>query len=362
MLPLPRFRVLRPRSLAEALDTLAVNGSDDGPTVANADAWGSRPVRLLAGGTDLVPNLKHGLLDVETVVALKALPGLRGVMRRMDAGAGEGELAIGALTSIAHAAAHADVLAAWPALARAWGQIAGPQLRAMGTVGGNLCLDTRCTYYNQTAHWREALGSCLKRDGTKCHVVPGGTRCVAAMSSDGATMLLALGGAAVVTSAARGARVVPLASWFAGEGRRNTVLAADEMLIEACVPAPAPGAFAGYQKLRARNAIDFPLLSVAVAGNIAPDGTLAAARVVVGALGAKPREVSGLDAIAHGRRPTLELFTALGEAAGQQCRPLTNIPVDPDWRRAMVPVLVRRALAQALGLPAGPPVLEPVSA
>jgi len=359
MLPLPRFRVLRPRSLAEALDALAANGADDGPTVKNADAWGSRPVRLLAGGTDLVPNLKHGLLDVETVVALKALPGLRGVAR--DA-AEAGALKIGALTSIAHAAADGAVAAAWPALARAWGEIAGPQLRVMGTVGGNLCLDTRCTWYNQTAHWREALGYCLKREGTKCHVVPGGTRCVAAMSSDGATMLLALGGSAVLASAARGERVVALADWFAGEGRRNTVIAADEILVEARVPLPVAGAFAGYQKLRVRGAIDFPLLSVAVAGVAAPDGALQSARIVVGALGAKPREVGGLDAIARGQRPTPELFTALGEAAMKQCKPLTNIPVDPDWRHAMVPVLVRRAFAQALGLPAGPPLLEPVSA
>ena len=347
MLPLPRFRLVRPGSLAEALDLLA-SGTGTGE---------SRTVRPLAGGTDLVPNLKHGLYDCATVVVLKALPGLRGVTRRDD-----GVFAVGALTTIANAAADPALAHAWPALARAWGQIAGPQLRAMGTVGGNLCLDTRCTYYNQTALWREALGYCLKRTGSRCHVVPGGTRCVAAMSSDGATMLLALGGAIVLRSAARGERVVALDKWFVGEGRSNTAIENDELVVEARVPAPAPGAFAGYQKLRTRNAIDFPLLSVAVAGRAAEDGSLASARVVVGALGAKPREVSGLDALVAGQRPSRELFTAIGEAAFKQCRPLTNIPADPEWRHAMVPVLVRRAFAQALGLPAGPPVLEPVPA
>lgn len=348
MLPLPRFRLLRPRSLAEALDALATGtGSGD-----------ARTVRLLAGGTDLVPNLKHGLYDVETLVTLKALPGLRGVARRAD----DGAFAVGALTSLTRAAADATLSGAWPALARAWGQIAGPQLRSMGTVGGNLCLDTRCTYFNQTELWREALGYCLKRTGSKCHVVPGGTRCVAAMSSDGATMLLALGGAAVVTSAARGERVVPLAKWFVGEGRAHTVLAADEILVEARVPAPVPGAFAGYEKLRTRNAIDFPLLSVAVAGQRRADGTIDTARVVVGALGAKPREVNGLDALVAGQPASRDLAHAVGEVAFKQCRPLTNIPVDPDWRHAMVPVLVRRAFARALGLPAGPPLLEPVPA
>jgi 4-hydroxybenzoyl-CoA reductase subunit beta len=361
MLPLPRFRLLRPRSLGEALDALA-GGTGTGDT---------RTVRLLAGGTDLVPNLKHGLYDVATLVALKALPGLRGVVRRAGAGAGDGAgdgagaeagFAVGALTSLTRAAADPALAHAWPALARAWGQIAGPQLRSMGTVGGNLCLDTRCTWYNQTALWREALGYCLKRTGTKCHVVPGGTRCVAAMSSDGATMLLALDASVVVASAARGERTVPLARWFVGEGRANTVLAPDEILIEARVPAPARGAFAGYQKLRTRNAIDFPLLSVAVAGTVREDGALATARVVVGALGAKPREVGGLDGLVAGQPPTRALLEAVGQAAFQQCRPLTNLAVDPEWRHAMVPVLVRRALAQALGLPAGPPVLEPVAA
>jgi CO/xanthine dehydrogenase FAD-binding subunit len=182
------------------------------------------------------------------------------------------------------------------------------------------------------------------------------------MSSDGATMLLALGGSAVLTSAARGERVVPLARWFVGEGRGNTVIADDEILVEARVPVPVPGAFSGYQKLRTRNAIDFPLLSVAIAGTRHADGTLATTRIVVGALGAKPREVSGLDALVSGNAASRELAEAVGQVAFKQCRPLTNIPVDPDWRHAMVPVLVRRAFSRALGLPAGPPVLEPVAA
>ncbi|MEO6461622.1 MAG: FAD binding domain-containing protein [Candidatus Eisenbacteria bacterium] len=352
MLPLPRFRMVRPRSLAEALDALAEGtGAED-----------VRTVRLLAGGTDLVPNLKHGLYDIETLVDLKALPGLRGVARRAGDGDGGDGFAVGALTTLAHAVADPALARAWPALAHAWGEISGPQLRAMGTVGGNLCLDTRCTWVNQTEPWRAALGHCLKRSGTKCHVVPGGTRCVAAMSSDGATMLLALGGSVVVQSAARGERTVPLAQWFLGEGRANTVLAADEILVEARVPAPGPGAFAGYRKLRARNAIDYPLLSVAVAGTAQTDGTLATARVVVGALGARPREVGGLDAIVAGQHPSRDLLEAVGMAAYRQCRPLTNIPVDPEWRHQMVPVLVRRALAGALGLPAGPPVPESVAA
>lgn len=339
MLPLPRFDVVTPRSLDEALAALAAPG---------------RTARILAGGTDLVPNLKHGLLDVDTLVLLARVPGLSGVTRGDD-----GALHVGALTTLARLAADPLVRAAHPALALAVGQIAGPQLRNMGTVGGNLCLDTRCTYYNQTEHWRQALGYCLKRTGTRCHVVPGGTRCVAAVSSDAAPMLTALGASLVVKSAARGERVVSMDAFFVGEGRKNNVVEPDEILVRALVPAPVPGAFGGYQKLRARAAIDFPILSVSVTGAREPDGALRTARVVVGALGSKPREVNGLDAVVAGKPPTPELLAAIGDAAHRQCRPLTNIPVDPEWRHAMVPVLVRRAFAQALGLPAGPPALVP---
>ena len=328
MLPLPRFAFHVPRSLDDALDALASHGG---------------AARLLAGGTDLVPNLKHRLLDVEVLIPLKRLKGMRGVTRQVD-----GTLTIGALTSLSALSSDPAILAAYPALADAVGHIAGPQLRNMGTIGGNLCLDTRCTYYNQTEGWRIALGYCLKRSGTQCHVVPGGTRCVAAVSSDGAPMVTALGGSLVLQSAARGERVVPLDAFFLGEGRKNTVVEPDEILTGVRLPAPAPGAFAGYQKLRPREAIDFPMLSVAVAGTCAPDGTIESARVVVGALGAKPRELSGLQAIVRGKEPSREVFDAVGAQAFKQCRPLTNIAFDPEWRHQMVPVLVRRAFLKAL--------------
>jgi len=339
VLPLPRFDVVLPRTVAEALDVLATRGPS---------------ARLLAGGTDLVPNLKHGLLDVDTLVLLKPLRALDAVTAGADGG-----MRLGALATLSRLAADPAVQRTYPALALALGQIAGPQLRNMGTLGGNLCLDTRCTYYNQTEHWRQALGYCLKRTGTVCHVVPGGTRCVAAVSSDAAPMLTALGATLVAVSATRGERLVAMDAFFVGEGRKNNVIAADEIVTEVRVPAPAPGHFGGYQKLRPRAAIDFPILSVSVVGARDAAGALTAARVVVGALGSKPREVSGVGALVAGRRPSAELFHAVGEAAHRQCRPLTNIPIDPEWRHAMVPVLVRRAFAQALGLPAGPPALVP---
>lgn len=328
MLPLPRLRTLAPASIEEALAALARGGPG---------------TRLVAGGTDLLPNLKHGLQDVEELVLLARVPGLRGVSRGPD-----GSVRLGALTTLSHLARDPVLRETYPALGEAIGQIAGPQLRNMGTLGGNLCLDTRCTYYNQTEHWRRALGYCLKREGTVCHVVPGGTRCVAAVSSDAAPMIMALGGSVMVRSHERGEREIPLGKFFLGEGRKNIAVERDEILVEARLPPPPPGAFAGYQKLRPRASIDFPVLSVAVAGTRLGD-VLQTARVVVSVLGAKPREVSGLGALVEGKRPEPDVIEAVAAAAYRQARPLTNVPIDPEWRHEMVPVLVRRAFARVLG-------------
>lgn len=329
MLPLPPIRTIAPESLEDALELLARGGPR---------------TRLLAGGTDLLPNLKHGLVDVDTLVLLHGVPGLRGVTLGPDGG-----LSIGALTTLAQLAGDRTVRETYPALAKAVGEIAGPQLRNMGTLGGNLCLDTRCRFYNQTAFWRQALGGCLKRDGDVCHVVPGGTRCVAAMSSDSAAILTALGATMVLRSHERGARELPMDRFFQPDGARNTVIEPDEFLLEVRLPPPAPRAFSGYRKLRARASIDFPLLSVAVAGRRTEDGALAAARVVVGVIGARPRELTGVGPIVEGRKPGPALFAELGAAAHRQCKPLENVGADPAWRHAMIPVLVRRTFAEALG-------------
>jgi 4-hydroxybenzoyl-CoA reductase subunit beta len=346
VLTLPRLAWVAPTRLQDALDLLSVNktrAAGDGDVAARRG-----PVIPVAGGTDIVPNLKHRLLEAETLVSLQRLrePFLRGVRVEEDG------VRIGALTAVADAAADPLLQAAHPALARAYSLVASPQLRNMGTVGGNLCLDTRCTYYNQTPFWRQALGYCLKREGTRCHVVPGGTRCVAAHSSDGATMLLALGAEARVAGPG-GERWLGVEDLFLGEGRRNLKIGPEELVLEVRIARPAPGQTAAYQKLRPRAAIDFPALSVAVVARREPDGTVRELRVVVAALGAKPRLVAGLDRLAAGRRADGDLVRQVGETAAKQCHPLTNIPIDTEWRHAMVPVYVRRALADALGDGAG---------
>jgi len=329
MLRLPEFRHHHPASLADALALLRTHAGD---------------VLPIAGGTDLVPNMKHRLFTPGHIVSLKQLDELRGVAVT------GGELVIGAAETLAHLAAHPLVRRHAPSLARAAGLVAGPQLRAMGTIGGNLCLDTRCTYYNQTHFWRQALGFCLKKDGDVCHVTKTGRKCVAANSADTPPALISLG-ASVELESAEDSRHVKVADLFIADGVWNTVRRPDELLTRVRVPLSPPGRRTAFEKLRQRNAIDFPLLNVAVAATIGEGERVESLTVVVSALGARPRIVSGLDDLAAGRPLDAGLVDEVAERAFQQCHPLTNIIVDPDWRRAMVPVHVRRALSAMVGSP-----------
>jgi 4-hydroxybenzoyl-CoA reductase subunit beta len=324
MMTLPDLTVLRPASVAEAVEALRANPG----------------ARLLAGGTDIVPNLKYGMYDTRHLVALRGLSReLRYV--REDGG----DLRLGALCNIEELAQSEVIKARLPALADACRQIAGPQLRRMGTLGGNLCLDTRCVYINQTYFWRSALGFCLKKDGTLCHVVAAGRRCVAAASNDTAPVLLALD-AGVRTVSPRGERVIPLREFYVADGIHNTVLEADELLTEVRVPAAAASRKQAFAKLRTRAAIDFPALNLAVALEL-EGKTVRSVALAVGALAARPVLIKGLEDL-HGRAADARLAEELGRRAHKQCKPLTNIGVDPEWRHEILPVLVRRATLRAI--------------
>jgi 4-hydroxybenzoyl-CoA reductase subunit beta len=335
MLRLHSYRYHRPTTLAEALALL--HGRDDAMPIA--------------GGTDLMPNMKHRLFTPNHVVGLKGIAELHGI-RLLD---GEGtvatdrpqaarELAIGACETLADLARSPLVRRHFPSLALAAGSVAGPQIRNQGTLGGNLCLDTRCTYYNQSLFWRDALGYCLKKDGEVCHVTRVGKKCVAAHSADTPPVLMTLG-AVVDLASAEGERKVPVQDFFIADGVWNSVRRPGELVVRVRIPLPPPQLRTAYQKLRQRGAIDFPLLSLALAAEVAPDETVESISLVVSALGSRPRVVSGLDRIAVGR-PLDEVAEAVAQQAHKQCHPLENIIVDPDWRRAMVPVHVRRALRE----------------
>ncbi len=330
MLRMDPFHLERPATLEEALALLAQHGAQ---------------AKVLAGGTDVVPNMKHGLHEPSVVVSIGRIGALKGIVDVADEHGGA--LEIGALTSL-YDIEHSEVIRRRaPGLARAAGLVAGPQLRRMGTLGGNLCLDTRCLYYNQSYFWREALGFCLKKDGTVCHVVAGGKKCVAAASNDTATLLLCLDATVELRSAA-GARIVPLFEFFVADGIKNTVLSPGELLVKVRVPHARAGVrrLEGYAKLRHRESIDFPLLSVGARFDVDSGNKIMVARVVVSALGARPNRLA-LDALV-GRALDDVVIDEVAALAFAKCTPLTNIADDPAWRRDMVPVYVKRAIRQAV--------------
>ena len=324
MLRLPPFRYHRPSTIAEAV---ALRGEHGGESM------------YIAGGTDLIPNMKHRLFEPAHLIALKGIAGLGGI------GEESGHLRIGSVETLTAVATNELVQSRFPALAEAAAHVAGPQLRNAGTIGGNVCLDTRCTYYNQTAFWREALGFCLKKDGDVCHVTRVGKKCVAAHSADTPPVLMTLD-AIVVLVGPEGEREVPIRDFFVADGIVNTRRTPEEILTEIRIPLSSAARRQAYAKLRQRKSIDFPLLTVAIAADMEADGTVLSIEAVVTALGSRPRVLSGWSEVAQGRTLDDDVVDELAARAYKQCHPLENIVVDADWRRAMVPVYVKRALAK----------------
>jgi 4-hydroxybenzoyl-CoA reductase subunit beta len=331
MLRLPRFELRQPTSVAEAAGML----QDLGPGAV-----------VLAGGTDLLPNMKHELLTPAVVVSLGRIEALRGI--RVEA---DGSIVIGAMTTIAEVASSPVVAERAPCLAQAASLIAGPQLRRAGTLGGNVLLDTRCQYYNQSHFWRQALGFCLKKDGTACHVVVGGARCVAAAAADSAPALMTLG-ASLELERAGARRAVAVEDFWVSDGIVNRRMLPGEILVSIRIPPTPPGHRGAYGKLRERGSIDFPLLGVATRIDLDPKGVIERAELVLTALAARPRRVNEASTSLRGLRPLTPAFAeAVREVAGmaeRRCRTLSNLSGDTAWRQAMIPVYVRRTLHAAI--------------
>ncbi len=330
MLRLPKTRIERPTSVEAAVALLVEHGEHALP---------------IAGGTDLVPNMKHGLFEPKVLVALGSIEALRRFEFLAD-----GTAVIGSGVSLHAIATDARVQARFPVLSQAAGLIAGPQLRRMGTLGGNVLLDTRCQWYNQTHFWRQALGFCLKKDGTVCHVVQGGSKCVAAASNDTAPALMGLR-AHLVFEGRGGRREIAIDDLWHSDGIANKKMAGDEILVEVRIPAPHGDTRSAYGKLRERGSIDFPLLGVAARIDVDAVGKVEGADVVLVALQARPVRLKRCAEILAGLDVDGEAFEAgvdaVAEAAYKQAHPMPNVPGDAPWRRAMVPVYVRRTLLAA---------------
>ena len=304
MLPFPDFDYAAPRQLSEAITWMCTPGA-----------------RLVAGGTDLLPSLKHRLLAPSLLVSLNRITELREVSTLSD-----GSLALGAGLSLRDVSRLPVIQRDYPGLAAACRTVATPTIQGMATLGGNVMLDTRCLYYNQPQGWREALGGCLKCEGTVCHVAPKGKGCYAAHSADTVPSLWLLGAAVELVGPA-GVRLVPLPALYEDNGLAWHQVRPEEILSRVILPPPVSPTV--HRKLRTRAAIDYGLLLVAVSRQT--EGY----RAVISALGPKPIEVWGEDP------------ASLAEEAFRKALPLSTHLPPAVWRKKMVRVEVRRA-AEAL--------------
>lgn len=339
MLRLPPFHYVAVRTLAEAVSRLAAGGAAAVP---------------MAGGTDLLPHMKRQVRAPAMVVGLRHLRELQGV--RVS---GEGT-AIGAACTLAEISRHPHIRRHYPFLSRAIDLVATATLREMGTIGGNLCVETRCAYFDLPPLSRAATGLCLKDGGGICLAAPRSARCWAVASSDCAPLLIALR-ARIRVHGPAGDRVMPLESLYEDDGLRPLRLAAGEIVGEILLP-PPDGVRAAYHKLRRRGALEFPLAGAAVALRRDGHGRVAEARVVLSAVSSAPvvcaEAAEILQASVYkggGLEP--DIVEAAAAAAARAARPIDNTDPGAAWRKRVVQVAVRRAAADAAGSPgtvAGP--------
>lgn len=321
MMRLPPFRYLAPKTPAEACRMLAAEGPD---------------AAVVAGGTDLYPNMKRRHQRPKTLIGLRRVKALRGIAGGR----------IGAATLLADIERDAALRASHPAFWKAVRSISTPALRNMGTVGGNACLDTRCYYYNQTHEWRRGIHFCMKCDGETCWVAPSSDTCLAVSSSDTAPVLCALGAKLRLASAA-GERVIEAKDLYRRDGIHYLTKRPDELLTEIELPEP-DGWRATYWKLRRRGAIDFPVLGVAVRLGFEGD-RVADARIWLGAVASSPIEAVESAKALVGQPLSDERIGEAANLAYRPAKPMENTDFYLHWRKEMVRHYVRGALEELRG-------------
>jgi len=329
MLRLPPFVYLMPKTLKQAVQWKR----DAGPEAM-----------YVAGGTDLYPNMKRRHQEPKVVISLAGVRALRRKpAERRNGGTAEGGLTLGSGLTLTEVASDRRIRRRYPVVARGAELISTPLLRNMGTLGGNLCLDTRCTYYNQTYEWRKAIDFCMKKDGAICWVAPASPRCWAVQSSDLAPLMVALD-ARFQLIGPDGERTVPAPEFYHNDGMAYLAKQADEVLTLVELPAP-DGWDATYHKLRRRGTFDFPVLGVA-AWVCWAGGTVADARIVLGGVASWPQPVPDAADALRGSRLETEAIEAAATAAFRPSKPMDNTDFGLAWRKEMTRVHVRRALEE----------------
>ncbi|MBI3934625.1 MAG: FAD binding domain-containing protein [Acidobacteria bacterium] len=329
MLRLPKFTYLQPKSVGEAVRMMA----DAGPEAM-----------FVAGGTDLYPNMKRRQQTPKVVIGLAQLSGLR----RFKGNPKDG-MVLGAGLTLTEVCENRRVQKAHPAIAKAAELISTPLLRNMGTIGGNLLLDTRCNYYDQNYEWRKAIHFCMKKDGEICWVAPSSPRCWAVQSSDCAPVMVAIG-AKVKLVSRQGERMIAAGELYNDDGINHLHKRSDELLTEIHLP-PTNDWRATYWKLRRRGSFDFPVLGVATCLQLASDGTVEDARIILGGVGSYPIKAEASEKAILGRKLTEETAMQAAAVAYGRAKPLDNTDFAMDWRKYMARYYVEGTLRELAGLP-----------
>jgi 4-hydroxybenzoyl-CoA reductase subunit beta len=327
-LSLTPFKLLRPHSLDEAVSYLDKHANN---------------IRILAGGTDLIPSMRQKLFEPEFVLDLRHVSELKGI--REEKGTG---VEIGALTPLSEIEHSTLLKRRYPVLTEAAATVASPVIRNMGTLGGNICLDTRCLWYNQSLTWRKACGFCIKKDGDLCHVAPGGTKCWAAFSGDTPPALLCLKAEIEIVSPS-GQRRIPLQDFYTGLGDTYRTLQPPELVTRIFLPESTADSRGVYRKLRVRGSIDYPLAGVAVVMKRS-NGHISEARVALTAVNPAPVLVKGASEAMSGKAPNESLAESIGDLAARTAKPLTTSALTPEYRREMIRVFTKRAVLAAAAM------------
>ena len=321
MLRLPRFKYLRPKTAREAASMAAQLGPR---------------AMFVAGGTDLFPKLKRRQFDIEALISLDFLD--RTINKK------DGDTFVGAGVTLAAAAEDRHLNAELTGYAQAAGLVSSPPLRNAGTIGGNLCVDTRCNYYDMTYEWRKAVGFCMKKDGVICLVAPSSPRCWAVSSSDTGPMAIALEGL-VTLAGPEGERELPVAALYRDDGIDYLAKQPSEVVTGLRLPS-IKGMTSAYVKLRRRGSIDFPIAGAAVALQMDGD-TVTRCRIVLSAVASYPLEARAADEFLTGKSLDQETVSAAAEIAAKPAKPLDNADLTHFWRKRMVRVVVEQALELA---------------
>ncbi len=324
MMRLPKFSYLVPRTVSDAAKMMG----DAGPSG-----------QFVAGGTDLYPNMKRRQQTPQTVIGVGRLREMRGIE-----GDGQSGLRIGAGVSLTEIIEHPVINRDYPAIVQAARTISTPVLRNMGTIGGNLLLDTRCNYYDQNYEWRKGINFCLKKDGDVCWVAPGSSKCWAVQSSDLVPLMVAAGASVRLVSTV-GDRMVTAKGLYNDDGIEYLHKRPEELLTEVHLP-PVNGWRAVYKKLRRRGAFDFPVLGVAASVNVSADGTVTDAKVVLGGIAPAPLEVEAAAQALIGGPLDAGRMNAAAEACYLRARPLDNTDHLMNYRKQMARPFVLRALQE----------------